>query len=256
MRRLLWALLLSLPASAAAANPLVFPPAAPASACRAAAAAAERQAGIPARLLSAIARVESGRADPETGAVTPWPWTVDAEGVGHFYPTKAEAIAAVRSMQARGVQSIDVGCMQVNLMYHPDAFASLEQAFDPMTNAAYAARFLTELHAQTGSWPQAAAAYHSQTPALGADYQRKVMAAWPAEMQGGDPAAASAPRMWAMRRFAPGTGAVMLSNGAAHVRITRLQPGPGGAIPAGRGLAAYRRMPIALAVRVLGPPGS
>ena len=75
----------------------------------------------------------------------PWPWTVNAEGQGAFYDTKAEAVAAVRAMQARGVRSIDVGCGQINLMHHPDAFASLEQAFDPQANAAYAARFLKEL---------------------------------------------------------------------------------------------------------------
>src|SRR5271167_1133386 len=70
--------------------------------CRSAVAAAERGNGIPAHLLAAINRVESGRRDPATGAVHPWPWTVNAEGEGHFYDTKAEAIAAVRAMQARG----------------------------------------------------------------------------------------------------------------------------------------------------------
>ncbi len=35
--------------------------------------------------------------------------------------------------------------MQVNLGYHPEAFASLEAAFDPRRNVAYATRFLLEL---------------------------------------------------------------------------------------------------------------
>jgi hypothetical protein len=69
--------------------------------------------------------------------------------------------------------------MQVNLMYHPNAFASLDQAFDPVANANYAARFLTELYGQTHSWTQATARYHSATPELGANYQRKVAAALP-----------------------------------------------------------------------------
>src|ERR1700722_5971008 len=101
--------------------------------CRSAVAAAERQSGIPAQLLAAISRVESGRRDPGTGAVHPWPWAVNAEGEGFLYDSKAEAIAAVRAMQARGIRSIDVGCGQINLMYHPDAFPSLEAAFDPQT---------------------------------------------------------------------------------------------------------------------------
>ena len=112
---------------------------------------------------------------------------MNAEGQGFFYDTKAEAVAAVRGMQARGVRSIDVGCMQVNLMHHPDAFASLDVAFDPQANAAYAARFLKELYAQTGDWTKAAALYHSATPDLGADYQRKVLAVWPEEHAAGRP---------------------------------------------------------------------
>jgi hypothetical protein len=90
-----------------------------------------------------------------------------------------EAITAVQAFQASGIRSIDVGCAQVNLLHHPGAFSSLAAAFDPQANADYAARFLRALHASTGNWPLAAAAYHSQTPELGRVYARKVMAAWP-----------------------------------------------------------------------------
>ena len=146
--------------------------------CRAASSAAETAQHVPEAFLSAIAKVESGRADPATGALAPWPWTVNAEGVGSFYATKAEAVAAVQALQARGVHSIDVGCLQVNLLHHPEAFASLDQAFDPFANAMYAAGFLVSLFHQTGSWPLAAAAYHSQTPTIGAPYERRVLAEW------------------------------------------------------------------------------
>ncbi len=149
--------------------------------CRSAVAAAEREYGIPSQLLAAISRVESGRRDPLTGEMHPWPWTVNAAGQGYFYETKAEAVAAVLAMRARGVQSIDVGCGQVNLMHHPNAFPNLEIAFDPQANAAYAARFLRQLFGQTGDWNKAAAAYHSATPEIGAEYQQKVLAVWPAE---------------------------------------------------------------------------
>ncbi len=156
-------------------------PAQPWTQCRIAVLAAERSGGIPEHLLAAISRVESGRLDPRTGSPSPWPWTINAEGEGLFYETKAAAVAAVRALQARGVRSIDVGCMQINLMHHPDAFASLEQAFDPEANAVYGARFLNQLHAQTGDWPKAAALYHSATAELGSEYQRRVLAAWPEE---------------------------------------------------------------------------
>jgi hypothetical protein len=134
---------------------------------------------LPVRLLAAIALVESGRPD-EKGTIRPWPWTIDAEGRGQFFATKAEAIPAVRALQVSGVRSIDIGCMQVNLMHHPNAFASLDDAFDPATNSLYAARFLNSLYGVSGSWVQATAAYHSETPAIGADYQRRVMARWQA----------------------------------------------------------------------------
>jgi Transglycosylase SLT domain len=173
MRRTALASLLALLAIAVA-------PAAKANDCLAAIAIAESSAGIPAGLLGAIARVESGRPDPASRAVLPWPWTIDVGGAGHFFATEAAAIAAAEALQAQGIAVIDVGCLQVDLAYHPTAFSSLAEAFDPLANALYAARFLRTLFAQTGSWTAAAAAYHSQTQALGAAYREKVLAVWTA----------------------------------------------------------------------------
>jgi hypothetical protein len=135
---------------------------------------AARSKPIPQTLLPSIARVESGRLDAASGRVRPWPWTINVDGAGTFFGSKEEAIAAVQALQARGRRSIDVGCMQVNLMFHPHAFPTLEAAFDPRVNAVYAARFLTALHDQTRDWPLATAMYHSQTQDRGEDYQRLV----------------------------------------------------------------------------------
>jgi Transglycosylase SLT domain len=146
--------------------------------CAAAIATAERSGDIPADLLAAIARVESGRPGLAGGATQPWPWTIDVGGNGRFFATKAEAIAATAVLQKQGIASIDVGCLQVNLASHPAAFAGLEEAFDPLANALYAARFLRLLFNQTGDWPAAIAAYHSQTHEIGAAYQGKVLAIW------------------------------------------------------------------------------
>jgi len=88
-----------------------------------------------------------------------------AGAVAHLPPRLLGAIATVRALQASGVRSIDVGCMQVNLMYHPSAFASLDEAFDPGANAQYAARFLNALYRASGSWVQATAAYPAALPA-------------------------------------------------------------------------------------------
>ena len=146
--------------------------------CAAAVAAQETRHGIPRKLLSAVSLIESGKWDAEAGKGVAWPWTVTAEGKGRFFPTKAAAIAAVRRLQAEGVSSIDVGCMQVNLYYHPDAFASLDHAFDPDRNAAYGAKFLTDLKRDHGSWQRAVQHYHSSTPERRIPYQQKVYAAW------------------------------------------------------------------------------
>jgi hypothetical protein len=163
--------LLAIPAWAA-------PPAVPPSGCEPAIAAAERTARTAPGLLHAIGLVESGRRDPRSGQRHPWPWTVTAEGVGTYYATKAEAIAAVVTLQERGVGSIDVGCMQVNLQYHRAAFRSLDEAFDPGPNAAYAARFLNSLFGRLRDWPAAAAAYHSSNPVPGAAYAKLIAAVW------------------------------------------------------------------------------
>lgn len=137
--------------------------------------AAER---IPSQLLTAISKVESGRWEETTEANLAWPWTVMAEGRGRYLATKAAAIAEVERLRAAGVRNIDVGCMQVNLMHHPDAFDSLEQAFDPAENVAYAAHFLRLLKDQQQSWIKAVGSYHSRTPANYLRYRTKVFAAW------------------------------------------------------------------------------
>jgi hypothetical protein len=149
-----------------------------AQACGVAGAVAERAAALPANLLLSIGMVESGRADPLTGQVAPWPWTVNVDGAGHYFDSKQDAVAFVRLAQSSGAGDVDVGCFQVSLLYHPDAFASLDAAFDPASNASYAALYLTQLKAQTGSWNTAIADYHSAVPDLGLPYQRKVLAAW------------------------------------------------------------------------------
>ncbi len=211
----------------------------PAAQCRAAIAMAERMSGVPDRLMQAIGVVESGRRDG-SGTVAAYPWTINAEGVGSYYATKPEAIAAVLALRARGVRSVDVGCMQVNLMHHADAFASLEEAFDPAANAAYAARFLLRLLAQTGSWPGAVAGYHSLTPDIGAEYGRKVMAVW------ARPAApASLPPPLPVQPAAP----VAASFSAQAAGAGRIIPLPATGVSAtGRSLESYRLAPTRLAV--------
>lgn len=151
----------------------------------------EKRHRIPDGLLHAISMVESGRKD-DTGRVVAWPWTINAEGQGYYFPTKETAIAAVHKLQRQGISSIDVGCMQVNLYHHPDAFRTLNDAFEPAKNVAYAARFLTGLKNEHASWHKAVAHYHSSNPIHHIPYQKNVMKAWKRAMKGDNILLASA----------------------------------------------------------------
>jgi len=148
-----------------------------AKACADAITSVERLTAAPPRLLRALALVESGRLIATRSV--PWPWTINVAGAGHYYESKADAIAAVQSLRSSGLQSIDVGCMQINLAMHPHAFASLDEAFDPVINAAYGARFVLSLFQASGSWGTAITSYHSKTPEVAANYARRVLAVWP-----------------------------------------------------------------------------
>ena len=105
----------------------------------------ERAQRIPSHLLHAISIAESGRWNKARKENVAWPWTVTSGGKGRYYPNKIAAIRAVQRLQRQRVRNIDVGCMQVNLKYHPKAFKSLDEAFDPTANARYAGRFLAQL---------------------------------------------------------------------------------------------------------------
>lgn len=207
----------------------------PWAACTEAAAAAEAEAGIPPGLLLAIGKVESGRVNPSTGRVVPWPFALNIAGRGAYPLTAEAAMAEVRMAQAEGVRSIDVGCFQVNLLHHPNAFPSLADGFDPARNAAYAAGFLASLRAKLATWELAAGGYHSLTPMFGEPYAARVMATWSGQgplppLAAGSSTAARAyvsvvsvrpmPAP-SVRVYAPGDGAGGWS-GAAYMARTRL----------------------------------
>jgi hypothetical protein len=155
------------PAPAAAAPPAE-------TACLREIRAAERRNRLPGHLLLAIGLTESGR--EVAGRLTVWPWTVNAGGQGRYFPDRDSAVAHVRSLRARGVRSIDVGCMQVNLHWHPDAFPDLATAFDPAANVSYAADLLRRHHGSLKNWSRSVRHYHSLNRHKGADYLDRVAA--------------------------------------------------------------------------------
>ena len=62
----------------------------------------EKQYNIKRHLLTTISSVESGRWHEETQQKLAWPWTLNAQGKGYFFNTKAEAVQKVRELQAQG----------------------------------------------------------------------------------------------------------------------------------------------------------
>jgi hypothetical protein len=165
---------LGLVSSATAADPWDDP----LRACDRAASRAETDWHLPTGLLAAIGIVESGRGGLASARLVAWPWSVNADGRGFTLPTKDAAIATVLALQSAGSVAIDVGCFQVDLFYHPEAFATLDAAFDPDINAQAAARILARARFGSDSWDQAIALYHSASPMRGAQYLRQVKAAW------------------------------------------------------------------------------
>ena len=143
--------------------------------CAVAADKAGAEYGVGYDLLQTIAVVESGRFDKLHNQFVSWPWTVNANGKGYYYTSKEEAVAAVKSFQRQGITSIDVGCMQINLKYHGEAFASIEDALNPETNVRYSAKFLRNLYNRNGyNWKKAAKRYHSGNSEQGEIYSKRL----------------------------------------------------------------------------------
>lgn len=143
--------------------------------CETLASEASRRYGLPEGLLIAIARTESGIAR-STADLRAWPWTANVQGESHYYDTRQEMLSHLDRVLAEDISNFDVGCMQLNYRWHGDRFASLDRMLDPESNVAYAARYLSQLHDETGSWDGATRYYHSRDPDLGAAYLERVRA--------------------------------------------------------------------------------
>lgn len=136
-----------------------------------------KENGIPFGIMAAIARVEAGYTWPD-GQHKAWPWTANRAGNGAYFGTKDEMIDIVENAILQGEDNIDLGCMQLNLRWHGDHFATLDDMTDPQQNIQYAASFLLELRDIHGSWQGAIQHYHSNDTDRGQDYFDKVNAVY------------------------------------------------------------------------------
>lgn len=132
---------------------------------------ASQKMGVPQAVMLAISLTETGK--KIGGKINPWPWTVNMEGAGVWFETREQALAYVNAEFQRGARSFDVGCFQINYKWHHQHFNSIEDMFDPDINATYAAKYLRDLYAETGSWAKAAGYYHSRTPEYAQRYTKR-----------------------------------------------------------------------------------
>lgn len=179
----LWKMGLVMFAAIMASNPVWASQ--PADLCREAAGMAAVEQGVPESVLLAITLTETGR--NVDGRLEPWPWTVNADGEGHWFPDRDTAIRFAEDLLRRGQGSFDVGCFQINHRWHGDRFGSVASMFDPAANARHAAQFLAELARERNGWSSAAGAYHSRTPAFAERYRAR----FDAILEGLDPAGTS-----------------------------------------------------------------
>jgi hypothetical protein len=110
---------------------------------------------IPLNVLYAVGLTETGH----RGTLNPFDMNVDGRTVQSA--SLREAMARFESERAHGAKLIDIGCMQINHLWHSADFKSLDEMFDPARNVRYAAGFLKELKAQEGTWTLAVARYNA-----------------------------------------------------------------------------------------------
>jgi hypothetical protein len=116
----------------------------PSDLCLAAIGAAERHHYIRHGLLAVMAKVESGRPAPSAGALQPWPWTVDADGHGLFFASKAEAIAWSRQALDSGTATFLADVINLAIVRPIDVAALLISALAGDADAMRVCRVVIE----------------------------------------------------------------------------------------------------------------
>jgi Transglycosylase SLT domain len=128
----------------------------------------EAKYAIPSGLLSTISNVESGNK----------PYALNISGKPIFANSKEEAVKIVRGCQDSGITNIDLSLAQINLHWHGENFKSIEEMLEPKHNIEYAAKFLSKLYRQHGSWSKAVRRYHTANPQYHIKYSHKVLISW------------------------------------------------------------------------------
>lgn len=138
--------------------------------------------GVPPGLLYAVALTESGQSSLSGGQFRPWPWTLNIDGNGHYYPSRRQAWAALQAVLADSHASVDIGLMQVNWRYYHTELGTPWQALEPYHNLRVAAAILHQCFARHGAWLPSAGCYHApRNPDRAQRYRQRVQRHWPSD---------------------------------------------------------------------------
>src|SRR3546814_26224 len=119
----------------------------------------ENRRQIPRGLLMAIAVTESGMNG------IPNPHAMNIAGKTYHARDLEDMAQVISNNWTRGVRSIDVGCMQINLKFHGEKFSRLTDLLHSPTNVDYGASYLIKLAIDRGSWREGVMDYHNKVSA-------------------------------------------------------------------------------------------
>ncbi len=127
---------------------------------------------MPAAVLYAAALTESGKTI-DRGVFRPWPWTLNVAGKAKRFATRKAACQELKTQLINGIQSIDIGIMQINWRWNHKRLRSPCQALSPYTNLHHGAALLRSAYLIKHSWSAAVGHYHS--PGTKPNQQRRAM---------------------------------------------------------------------------------
>jgi hypothetical protein len=100
------------------------------------------QRGLDPYILYAVALVESAKVSKRVAK--PWPWALNRQGRPFIPSSLTEAKDILGGSLAKGIRSIDVGLMQVNVRWQGHRVRQPEDLLDPETNLKVGADVLAE----------------------------------------------------------------------------------------------------------------
>lgn len=98
--------------------------------------------GLDPYILYAVALVESAQINARLAA--PWPWALNRQGRPIIPSSRLEARGILNDALNKGIRSIDVGLMQVNVRWNGHRVHRPDDLLDPETNIRVGADVLTE----------------------------------------------------------------------------------------------------------------